>query len=441
MESNGVGSAVTAAVKARPGWRTTSASERAHALRAAAERVRAEAPSLGELLCATTGRLRTEATASALVAADLLDEAAVTGLAGTGRSLPGEPSAIDFVKTEPRGVVGVLTPWNDPYPAAAGLIAAALVTGNTVVHKPSERSAEPGRALARCIAEQLPPGVLELVEGDGAVGALIADDSRVDVVGHIGSTATGRSIGAAVGRRGGRVVLENGGNDALIVDEGVDPAWAAEQIAVGAFTNAGQLCTSVERVYIHKTAAEAVVAQLVARAELLRAGDPTDERTTLARLIDEKQLTVVAHHVDDAQARGATCLTGGGRWTEDGLWFRPTVLTGCTSDMAVMREETFGPIAPLTVVSSFDEGLELAGAGDYGLCATVLTPDMENALRAVAELEVGTVKVNAVFGGAPSGSADPRRGSGSGCGFGPDLLRELTALKAVHLESVAPPRQ
>ena len=131
-------------------------------------------------------------------------------------------------------------------------------------------------------------------------------------------------------------------------------------------------------------------------------------------------------------------LAGGARLERPGCWYPPTVLTGCRDDMAVMAEETFGPVAAIRVVGSWEEGLALAGSGAYGLAATVLTPSTAHALEAAAELEVGTVKVNAVWGGAPGGSADPRRGSGSGRGFGPDLLGELTALKAVHLEPAPP---
>lgn len=335
----------------------------------------------------------------------------------------------------PGGVVAVLTPWNDPYPAASGLLAAALVTGNTVVHKPSERSAEPRRAFARLVAECLPDGVLEVLDGDGAVGAQIVADERVDVVAHVGSTATGRRIAAVVGARGGKVLLENGGKDPILVDAGADPRWAATQIATGAFTNTGQLCTSVERVYLHADVANEVLAELVRLAEALRPGDPRDPATTLAPLVDEAQLAVVERHVDGAVAAGASCLTGGRRLDRPGCWYPATVLTGCTEDMEVLAEETFGPVAAVAVVPDFAEGLRRAASGAYGLAATVLTPDTGHALQAVDELNVGTVKVNAVFGGAPGGSADPRRASGNGRGYGPDLLGELTALKAVHLEA------
>ena len=265
-----VEAAVAGASAARATWRRTAPSARAAALRAAAAAVRADADELGALLSRTTGRLLGQARASAEVAAELLEEAAVTGVLDTGRSLGGSVDAVDVVRREPRGVVVVLTPWNDPYPAAAGLLAAALVTGNTVVHKPSERSARAGLELGRRIAGALPEGVLQVLVGDGETGAALVADERVHVVAHVGSTATGRRIAAAAGARGARVLLENGGKDPLVVDAGVDPAWAAQQVATGAFTNTGQLCTAVERVYVHEDVADAVLAELVALADGLR---------------------------------------------------------------------------------------------------------------------------------------------------------------------------
>lgn len=429
-----VDAAVTAAWEARDAWRRTAPSERAAALRAAATAITAAADRLGATLTASTGRLLSQSTESAHVAASLFEEAAVTGLGPTGRSLAGASGALDVVRREPHGVVAVITPWNDPLPAAAGLLAAALVTGNTVVHKPSERSAAPGWEMARLIAEALPPGVLQVLTGDGETGAALVADERVALVAQVGSSATGRRIATTVGARGGRVLLENGGKDPILVDAGVDPVWAAQQIATGAFVNSGQLCTSVERVYLHDDVADAVVDALVEIAAGMTVGDPTDAATGLGPLVDADQLAVVDRHVREAVAAGARCRTGGSPLDRAGSWYPPTVLDGCPPDVDLMTEETFGPVAAIARVASFDDGLALAGSGRYGLAATVLTPDMAHALRAADELEVGTVKVNAVFGGAPGGSADPRRSSGAGAGYGPDLLAAMTVLKAVHLE-------
>ncbi len=428
-----VTAAVDAAWAARAGWRRRSPSDRAAALRRAAATVGAAADDLGAALSATTGRLLGQAVESAHVAASILEEAATTGLGPAGRTLAGAPTALDVVRREPHGVVAVITPWNDPFPAAAGLLAAALVTGNTVVHKPSERSAWAGWEMARLIADALPPGVLNVLTGDGATGAALVADDRVALVAHVGSTAAGRSIAAAAGARGARVLLENGGKDPLVVDAGVDPVWAARQIATGAFVNTGQLCTSVERVYLHAEIADDVLAALVDVAGALVVGDPADPATGLGPMVDAEQLAVVDRHVRGAVAAGARCLVGGAPLDRPGSWFPPTVLDGCPEDVELMTEETFGPVAAVARVDSFDEGLRRAGSGRYGLAATVLTPDLEHALRAADELEVGTVKVNAVFGGAPGGSADPRRASGAGAGYGPDLLAAMTVLKAVHL--------
>ena len=159
----------------------------------------------------------------------------------------------------------VLTPWNDPLAVAAGLIGAALAVGNTVVHKPSERCPSTGRRFAEIVAEHFPPGVLEIVDGDGAVGAALAA-APVDVVAHVGSTTTGRHIAAACARTGARALLENGGNDPLVIDEGVDPEWAAAQAALGSFANAGQICVSVERIYLHSTLTEPFLAALTREA-------------------------------------------------------------------------------------------------------------------------------------------------------------------------------
>ncbi|GAA2857978.1 hypothetical protein GCM10010472_14220 [Pseudonocardia halophobica] len=325
----------------------------------------------------------------------------------------------------PRGVVAVLTPWNDPVAVAAGLLGAALVTGNTVVHKPSERCPRTGRRFAELLAAHLPDGVLQILDGDGPVGEALAGSPEVDVVAHVGSTATGRAIAAACARTGAKALLENGGNDPLIVDAGVDPLWAAEQAALGSFANAGQICVSVERIYVLTEVAEPFLEALVAEA-----GKWADR---IGPLVDERQREQVHAHVREAVDDGARLRAGGELPAGPGSFYPPTVLSGCTPGMAVLAEETFGPVAPVREVPDLDTALREAAADRYGLAATVLTPDMEHAQRAWRELPVGTVKVNAVFGGAPGGAAEPRGASGQGFGYGPELLDEMTTTTVVHL--------
>jgi succinate-semialdehyde dehydrogenase/glutarate-semialdehyde dehydrogenase len=345
-----------------------------------------------------------------------------------GRTLAGNDDAIDLMAYTPRGVVAVITPWNDPVAVACGLLGAALVTGNTVVHKPSERTPATGWRLAQLLAPHFPDGVFSLVNGDGSVGAALAA-APVDVVALVGSTATGRSIAAACARTGAKALLENGGSDPLIVDADVDPVWAAQQAAVGAFANSGQICVAVERIYAHRDVAGPFLEALAAEAERWAAD--------LGPLVDRRLRDMVDDQVQRAVKDGARVLRGGAVPAGPGAFYPPTVLADCTDEMAVMRDETFGPVAPVVTVDSFDEALRRAADSPYGLAATVLTGSMSHAQQAWRTLPAGTVKINAVFGGAPGGAAHPRRGSGQGFGYGPELLDEMTATKVVHLE--APP--
>jgi acyl-CoA reductase-like NAD-dependent aldehyde dehydrogenase len=430
-------SEVEAAVKAARAtaavWARTSAAVRAAALRRAADEIEAAAERLADMQTAEMGRPIGPARAGVEAGVATLRQYAELGPVHRGRTLAGETSAIDLMVFQPRGVVAALTPWNDPVAVSCGLIGAALATGNAVVYKPSERAPATGWLLAQLLAEQLPEGTLGMLTGDGAVGAALAAQD-VDVVAHVGSTRTGRSIAAACAQTGSKALLENGGNDPLIVDAGVDPLWAAQQVAIGAFANSGQLCVAVERVYAHRSLVRPLLGALVQRCAELRTGPGSDPRTELGPLVDRRHRDQVHAQVSAAAADGAKVMCGGVVPDGPGSYYPATVLAGCTDHMAVMREETFGPVAPVMAVDSFDEALSRAANSTYGLAATVLTRSMTNAQRAWRELPVGTLKVNAVFGGAPGGAAHPRRGSGHGFGYGPELLDEMTVTKVVHIE-------
>lgn len=412
--------ALSAARSVQPEWAATAAADRGTAVRAAAVSLRERASDLATVVETETGRPFASAREGVLAGAATLEQYAELGPVHRGRSLLG--TAVDFMIPEPRGVVVALTPWNDPVAVACGLLGAALVTGNSVVHKPSERCPHTGLLLATLLQPCFPSGVLKTLVGDGEVGTALVSSPDVDVVAHVGSTATGRAI-ARISTA--KLLLENGGNDPLLIDDDVDPIWAAEQAALGAFTNAGQLCTSVERIYVHKTIAPAFLEALCAQARSWNA-DPQP-------LVDTRHRSFVHDQVSDAVTAGAWALVGGEIPDGRGAYYPATVLAECSGAMRIMCEETFGPVAPVQLVSSFDEGLAEACSGDYGLAATVLTGSMEHAQRAWRALPVGTVKVNAVFGGAPGGAAQPRGASGTGFGYGPELLDEMTTTKVVHL--------
>jgi len=408
-------------------WARVAPAERGSAMHTAADALEREARALAAINTRETGRSEAEALDGILAGVSTLRQYAELGPLHRGKSLKGSVLSADFTVSEPRGVVVALTPWNDPVAVACGLIGAAVVTGNTVVHKPSERSPHTGLRLGDILREAFPDNVLQTVNGGPQVGSFLTSSRIARVICHVGSTETGRLIARAAAETGAHVVLENGGNDPLIVDRCVDARWAARQAAVGAFTNAGQLCTSVERIYVDDQIERQFTSALVAEAE--------QWQRRLGPLVDRRLRAVVHRHVEDAVERGATVEIGGRVPAGPGSHYPATVLTACSSEMLVMREETFGPIAPIQAVASFDEALRLAGASRYGLSATVLTDSLENAHRAIAELGVGTLKVNAVFGGAPGGSAQPRRESGQGFGYGPELLDEMTMTKVVHLQA------
>lgn len=428
-----VENAVCSAVKAAPDWARTSPADRAARVAAAADRVAEEADRLTGLTTREMGKPVTDARGGVDAGVSTLRQYAELGPLHRGRSLQGSWEATDLMVPGPRGVVAAITPWNDPVAVPCGIIGAALVTGNTVVFKPSERTPHTGLELARLLAAELPTGVLEVVVGDGEAGAALAGSPDVDVVAHVGSTATGRSIAAAAATTGAKVLLENGGNDPMLVDDDVDPEWAAEQAAMGCFANAGQICTSVERIYVVESVAEAFTEALVRRARELVTGPGTEPATELGPLVDARMRDAVHAQVTQAVDAGAELLTGGEVPDGPGTFYPATVLSGCTAEMTVMLEETFGPVAPICVVPDFHRGLQAAASGRYGLAAVVLTASMEHAQRAWRELPVGTVKVNAAFGGAPGGAAQPRGASGQGFGYGPELLDEMTATKVVHL--------
>lgn len=227
--------------------------------------------------------------------------------------------------------------------------------------------------------------------------------------------------------RGAKSLLENGGNDALVIDADVSPRWAAEQAALGAFANAGQICVSVERIYVAADIAEEFLGELAGQAEAWR--------EKIGPLVDLPHRTGVHRLVEAAVSDGARLIAGGTIPSAPGAWYPPTVLTDCTDTMAIMREEVFGPVAPVQVVDDFAAGLAAAAADRYGLGATVLTADTAHAQSALTGLPVGTVKINAVFGGAPGGAAQPRGISGQGFGFGPELLDEMTTTTVVHWQA------
>ena len=356
------GRAVEAAYAAAAGWAATSAFERAAALTRVADRVVERRDDLARALTEDQGKpLRAEAydEVDELVAYWRMAAADATRLDGL------MPPSVDaakriLVQRVPRGVVGVITPWNWPYTMAAELLAPALAGGNTIVWNPARHTSLCSVRLAECIVDaDLPPGVFNLVTGPGVtVGDEIAGHALTAAVGFVGSTRTGHGIARRAA--GKELLLELGGNGPLVVMDDADLEAAVGATVTACYLNAGQSCTAGERILVHHRVHDRFLAGLQdAVAARVRMGDPLEHTTTMGPLNNEAAAAKTAHHVAEAVASGATIIAGGEPAPTAGsaLFFRPTILDGVTDGMAIAREETFGPVAPVTAIEDLDEAL------------------------------------------------------------------------------------
>jgi aldehyde dehydrogenase (NAD+) len=332
------------------------------------------------------------------------------------------------VEYRPLGVVGVIGPWNYPVFTPMGSIAYALGAGNTVVFNPSEFTPGVGHWLAESLREVVGDhDLLQVVTGFGETGSALCR-ADVDKVAFTGSTATGKRVMAACAENLTPVVIEAGGKDAMLVDHDADIEAAADAAAWGAFSNAGQTCTGIERVYVHEAVHDRFLAELTKRAEQLRSG--TDASAKYGPMTMPSQVDVVRRHVDDALARGGRAVVGGPSAVGE-RYVQPTVLVDVPEDSEAVCEETFGPTVTVKRVQSMDEAVELTNAGKYGLGSSVFSAARGEELA--RRLRTGMTAINSVISfaavpGLPFGGVGE---SGFGRIHGPDGLREFTYAKAV----------
>jgi acyl-CoA reductase-like NAD-dependent aldehyde dehydrogenase len=335
---------------------------------------------------------------------------------------------------EPYGVVGIISPWNYPFSVPATEALAALVAGNAVVLKPSEFTSLVALELASLLHEAgVPPDIFQVVVGDGATGSALIH-SPIDKLVFTGSVATGKRIAVAAAERLLPVVLELGGKDAMLVLDDADLDVASSAAVWGAFVNAGQTCLSVERCYVHRSLYEPFLKACVEKTKKLVVTDGGDHNSDVGPLIHQRQLNLVAEHVEDAKARGARVLAGGSRYPEVGAnFYHPTVLADVTHEMRIMREETFGPVLPVMAFDSDEEAVRLANDSEFGLAASIFTRDNARGQQLARRIQAGTVMVNDVvscFGisEAPHGGV---KSSGIGRTHGRFGLEEMVRLKYV----------
>jgi acyl-CoA reductase-like NAD-dependent aldehyde dehydrogenase len=431
--------AIEAAARAAGPWGRTSPFERAAALERIAGTIERRRDELARALTEDQGKpLHAEAYGEVEELVLYFRMAAADATRIEGMLPPSvDPNKRVLVYRVPKGVVGVITPWNWPYTMPAELIAPALAAGNAVVWNPARLTSQCSVALAACIAEGgLPPGVFNLVTGPGdEVGDELAGDPRVAAIGFVGSTKTGARI--AQRAAGKELLLEMGGNGPLVVLDDADLAAAVRATITACFLNAGQSCTAGERVLVDRSIHDRYIELLVdGVGREVRLGNPLDGATTMGPLNNERTAAKTEHQVLEAIERGATLHAGGRRVPElgSGLFFQPTILDRVTESMEIAREETFGPVVPITAIDGPDEALEIIDRSPYGLLTAVFTRDLARGLRFAESARAGWVNINEgtnyweshlPFGG--------RAGSQSGLGRvgGRFSIERLTELKTI----------
>jgi acyl-CoA reductase-like NAD-dependent aldehyde dehydrogenase len=407
--------AVALARKAAGGWAAASALERSAALVAAGDALAAATDELTTLMVREVGKPVTEAGGEVARAVGILRYYAQQALDPDGETYPGaSPASLLLSRRRPRGVAGLITPWNFPVAIPLWKAAPALAFGNAIVLKPSPDATALAMRLAELLAPALPDGLFQVVPGGAGTGRAILD--RVDCMSFTGSVSVGRQVAVAATGRGIPSQAEMGGLNASIVLADADPRRAATVIAGAAMGYAGQKCTATSRAIVVGEPGPFTEA-LVAAVEGLAIGDPAEEGTVVGPVITDQARRSVVEAAEQAVAGGGRLLTGGKAPDGPGWFVAPTLVGGLRPDARLAQEEVFGPIAVVLPVADEEEALRVANGVRYGLVASVFTRDLDRALRLAERLDTGLIRVNAPtsgvdflapFGGEKDSSYGPR---------------------------------
>ena len=426
-----------AARAAQPAWSRLGVEERCETLQRFRVAVAAELESLATTLTAEVGKPIRQSRGEIggfLGRIDFFLAEAVATLAS--REWAGAAATREVLAFEPLGVVANISAWNYPYFVGGNVFVPALMAGNAVLYKPSEFATLTGLSIARLLHESgVPADVFVPLVGGATVGAALLSQP-VDGVFFTGSHTTGVRIAEAVRGRFVKLQLELGGKDPFYVTDDADVAAAAAALADGAMYNAGQSCCSVERIYVHERVHDTFVAAFVEAVRGLPTGDPCDEATYLGPITRAAQIAVLEAQVADARARGATLLTGGARLADrPGHWFEPTVFCDVDHSMALMREESFGPIVGIQKVAGDAEALALMRDSRYGLTAGVFGRDEARARSILGQVDAGTVYWNCCDRVSPRLPWSGHRDSGIGLTLSTLGIETFTRPRAWHLRA------
>ncbi|MBI5285629.1 MAG: aldehyde dehydrogenase family protein [Chloroflexi bacterium] len=438
-----VRAAICAARDAQRLWRKTPAPKRGEILFRAAEMLLRDKERFARDLTEEMGKVLKEARGDVQEAIDMTYYMAGEGRRTFGQTTPSElPDKFAMSVRAPVGVVGCITPWNFPMAIPSWKIMPALVTGNTVVFKPSQFSPKSAYNLVKTLEEAgIPPGVVNLVFGEGAeVGSTIIEHPDVHLISFTGSNAVGKQIAVQCAQLGKPVSLEMGGKNAITVLDDADLDLALDGVIWSAFGTTGQRCTAASRVIVQSPVYDEFAERLVQRTERLRLGNGLDDATDVGPVVNADQLHKIDSYMAIGAADGAKLACGGATANvgplEKGHFFQPTVFTGATPNMRIAQEEIFGPVTALIRVESLEKAIEVNNGVSYGLSSSIYTKDVDKAFRAVEALDTGLVYVNAGTIGAevhlPFGGT---RGTGNGHReAGIAALETFTEWKSVYID-------
>ncbi len=433
-----VDKAVISAEKAFKNWGSMTGGDRRDYLHALAQVSLDNADSLAKTISSEMGKPLKDAITELEDLADYLQYYGELARDQVGRIVsPIEKKSMSLVRYEPYGVVGCIIPWNYPLSLMGWKLAPALAAGNTVIMKPSEVTSLSLLHWADIVSDIMPPGVLNVITGYGSeAGEEIVKHPSIPIITFTGSVQTGKRIARYAADNLKKISLELGGKDPVIICDDIDIDVAAKGTSWGGFVNSGQVCTSIERVYVYSNIADDFIEALVEETKKVKLGDPMDKNTDVGPMASELQLKNTIKKVNLAKKQGARLLVGGNRPKEfeRGYFFSPTVFDNIKPDMEIVNEESFSPVIPIQKIDSLDEAITMANSTKYGLGCTIFTKDIERALTAADKIKSGTVCINnplmeniaAPFGGMKQ--------SGIGREHGIEALDEFREAKHIYID-------
>jgi aldehyde dehydrogenase (NAD+) len=417
--------AVSAARAAFKTWKKTSFDERREAIRAISKAISDNSEELFRLLTSEQGKPHAQAQQEIMGAAFMTATQAELEL--EDEMFKDDEKESIRTRRVPVGVVGGIVPWNFPVSMAVQKIVPAMLSGCTIILKPSPFTPLTTLRIAELIADVVPAGVVNIITGEDSLGPLITAHPDIDKITFTGSTATGKKIMEGASADLKRITLELGGNDASIVLPDADPKKVAEQLFWSSFMNAGQICIAAKRVYIHEDIYDELSQAIADYAAQVKVGDGSEQGTGVGPIQNKKQYERVLELIEDAKDKGYKFLTGGETDPSGTGYFVPlTILDNPPEDARIVAEEQFGPVMPLMKFSSEDEVIERANNSEYGLAGAVWTADEDKGVEIAEQLETGTVWINQFLKLTPHTPFAGHKQSGFGAEYGLEGLKEFT---------------